>query len=73
MEDVLLRMPTADVAMFMQFATRMGWLVEKYTAASPYTKEQARERLAIAKEQFRNGQYQTHEQVMKPRSIAVAV
>ena len=29
MEDVVLRIPTADVSMVMQFASRMGWIVEK--------------------------------------------
>ncbi|MBR1878924.1 MAG: hypothetical protein IJ814_08000 [Paludibacteraceae bacterium] len=29
MEDIVLRMPSADVAMVMQFASRMGWIVEK--------------------------------------------
>jgi hypothetical protein len=29
MEDIVLRMPTSDVAMVMQFASRMGWIVEK--------------------------------------------
>lgn len=28
MEDVILKMPTADVALIMQFAERMGWMVE---------------------------------------------
>ena len=28
MEDVVLKMPTADVALIMQFASRMGWTVE---------------------------------------------
>ena len=32
MEDVVLRMPTADVAMIMQFASRMGWIVETPSA-----------------------------------------
>ena len=29
MEDVVLRIPSADVAMVMQFANRMGWRIEK--------------------------------------------
>lgn len=29
MEDVVLRMPSADVALVMQFANRMGWRIEK--------------------------------------------
>ena len=33
MEDFVLRMPTADVAMMMQFASRMGWIVEKPSTA----------------------------------------
>ncbi len=28
MEDVVLKMPTADVALIMQFASRMGWTIE---------------------------------------------
>ena len=28
MEDVTLRMPTADVALVMQFASRMGWTID---------------------------------------------
>ena len=28
MEDVTLRMPTADVALVMQFASRMGWIID---------------------------------------------
>ena len=28
MEDVVLKMPTADVALIMQFANRMGWTIE---------------------------------------------
>ena len=28
MEDVELKMPTADVALIMQFASRMGWTIE---------------------------------------------
>ena len=28
MEDVLLKMPTADVPLIMQFASRMGWTIE---------------------------------------------
>ncbi len=28
MEDVVLKMPSADVALIMQFASRMGWTVE---------------------------------------------
>ena len=35
--------------------------------ASPYTLEEARERLATAQEQFRTGQFQAHEDVMQPR------
>ena len=30
----------------------------------PFTWDEARERLAVAREQFRNGQYLTHEEVM---------
>ena len=29
MEDVILKMPTTDVALIMQFASRMGWIVEQ--------------------------------------------
>ena len=28
MEDVVLKMPTTDVALIMQFASRMGWTIE---------------------------------------------
>ncbi len=28
MEDVVLKMPTNDVALVMQFASRMGWIIE---------------------------------------------
>ena len=28
MEDVVLKMPTKDVALIMQFASRMGWTIE---------------------------------------------
>ena len=28
MEDVVLKMPTADVALIKQFASRMGWTIE---------------------------------------------
>ena len=28
MEDVVLKMPSADVALIMQFASRMGWMIE---------------------------------------------
>ena len=28
MEDVVLKMPKADVALIMQFASRMGWTIE---------------------------------------------
>jgi len=28
MEDVVLKMPSADVALIMQFANRMGWMIE---------------------------------------------
>lgn len=31
MEDVVLKMPTADVALIMQFASRMGWTIENRT------------------------------------------
>ena len=65
MEDVLLRMPSSDVAMVMQFASRMGWIVENHP--SSYTWDEARERLASAKSQFANGQYKSHEEVMQPR------
>ena len=65
MEDVILRMPSTDVAMVMQLASRMGWVIENQP--TPYTWDEARERLATAQSQFANGQYQTHEDVMKPR------
>ncbi len=29
MEDVVLTMPTADVAMLSQFASRMGWTINR--------------------------------------------
>ena len=29
MEDVLVRIPTSDVALIIQFANRMGWKIEK--------------------------------------------
>jgi len=29
MEDVMLRMPTADVALLLQFAQRMGWTMDR--------------------------------------------
>ena len=29
MEDVVLKMPTADVALITQFANRMGWMIER--------------------------------------------
>lgn len=28
MEDVILKMPTADIAFITQFASRMGWMIE---------------------------------------------
>jgi hypothetical protein len=30
MEDVVLKMPATDVALVMQFASRMGWIVESH-------------------------------------------
>ena len=36
----------------------------------PYTVDEARERLATAKEQFRTGQFQSHAEVMQSRKIA---
>ena len=69
MEDVMLRMPAADVALIMQFATRMGWLVNPPVESTPYTWSQARERIAVAKEQFKNGEYKLHEEVMQPRKV----
>jgi len=43
---------------------------ELNSSNSPYTVEEARERLAIAKEQFANGQYKSHEEVMQQRHRA---
>ena len=65
MEDVIIRMPSADVAMLMQFASRMGWTIENLP--NPYTWDEARNRLATAQTQFANGQYKSHEEVMQPR------
>ena len=65
MEDVIIRMPSADVAMIMQFASRMGWTIENLP--NPYTWDEARNRLSIAQTQFANGQYKSHEEVMQPR------
>ena len=36
----------------------------------PYTLDEARERLVVAKEQFRSGQFQSHSEVMQSRKIA---
>ena len=30
MEDVVLKMPATDVALVMQFASRMGWIIESH-------------------------------------------
>ncbi len=65
MEDVVLRIPTSDVAMVMQFASRMGWIIKNQP--NPYTWDEARERLATAQSQFANGQYQSHEEVTRPQ------
>lgn len=65
MEDVIIRMPSSDVAMVMQFANRMGWIIKNQP--NPYTWDEARERLATAQSQFANGQYKSHEEVMQPR------
>ena len=40
--------------------------------ASPYSAEEARARLAVAKEQFANGEYKSHDEVMRER-MGVAV
>lgn len=65
MEDVIIRMPSADVAMIMQFASRMGWTIENLP--NPYTWDEIRTRLSVAQTQFANGQYKSHEEVMQPR------
>ena len=33
MEDVVLKMPTTDVALIMQFASRMGWTIDRRQSA----------------------------------------
>ena len=40
-------------------------------AASPYSWDEARERLAVSREQFRQGHYLTHEEVMQTQMSAV--
>ena len=67
MEDVVLRIPASDVALVMQFANRMGWMITNKQNLQPYTWDEARERIAIAKQQFASGQFQSHEDVMQKR------
>ena len=71
MEDVVLKVPTGDMTLVIQIAARMGWdVVEKNQSAegvNPYSWDEARERLAVAREQFRTGQFQAHEDVMQQR------
>lgn len=40
-------------------------------AVTPYTWDEARERLTTSREQFRQGQYLTHEEVMQTQMSAV--
>ena len=49
------------------FARQLEEDIRQQQAASPYTWDEARERLAVAKEQFRTGQYRSHAEVMQPR------
>ena len=71
MEDVVLKIPTSDMTLVIQIASRMGWDVvdthDKPINANPYSWEEARERLAVAKEQFRAGQFQQHQEVIQQR------
>ena len=71
MEDVVLKIPASDMTLVIQIASRLGWDVvdthSKHVASNPYSWDEARERLAVAKEQFRTGQYQLHQEVVKQR------
>ena len=71
MEDVVLKIPTGDMTLVIQIASRMGWdVIDRHKSqegTNPYSWNEARERLAVAKEQFRTGQFQSHEEVMQQR------
>ena len=57
MEDVVLKIPTGDMTLVIQIASRMGWdVIDRHKSqevTNPYSWDEARDRLAVAKEQFR--------------------